>query len=355
MSLLKGYATRRGMGHYRDTHLRGRDHFCEREGLYFSTVGIGTYLGEASDEVDDLYFEAIKVAIVEGCNVIDTALNYRGMRSERIIGRALRALSKEHSHIREGLIISSKSGFIPVDGERCKSPVKDRLFLERGVIDQEDIEFGHSINPEFIRESLELSLENLQLETIDIYFLHNPETQLERWTPEEFYGSLREAFQCLEDLVREGKLRMYGAATWSGYRADCNAPDYLSLERVRKAAQTTTAGKNHHFRVIQLPISLLMPEAYLKRNQRFRGKWYTTLELAERLGLVVFSSRTIDKGREYPGISIAKRIQAIRSLRGVTSCLVGMKNPEHVKENLRVVGLGKMPPSELKEAMTIGS
>ena len=46
--------------------------------------------------------------------MIDTAINYRYMKSERVIGAALRALNIP----REQLFISSKSGYIPADGDK---------------------------------------------------------------------------------------------------------------------------------------------------------------------------------------------------------------------------------------------
>src|SRR6266850_5924930 len=61
-------------------------------GLVMSSIGIGTYLGEPDDVTDAAYGQALVAAIALGTNVIDTAINYRAQRSERVIGMALAAL-----------------------------------------------------------------------------------------------------------------------------------------------------------------------------------------------------------------------------------------------------------------------
>src|SRR5947209_5884596 len=64
-------------------------HFREWRGLSISSLGIGTYLGPDDDTTDTLYEAAVERAIVSGINVVDSAINYRGQRSERAVGRAL--------------------------------------------------------------------------------------------------------------------------------------------------------------------------------------------------------------------------------------------------------------------------
>src|ERR1044072_9116854 len=84
---------------------------------YLTSIGIGTYLGNADDATDASYVRAIVRAVQLGCNVIDTAANYRFQRSERSIGRALEILANEHGIGREQLVICTKGGYIPFDGQ----------------------------------------------------------------------------------------------------------------------------------------------------------------------------------------------------------------------------------------------
>src|SRR5438309_4620287 len=118
---LTGYATAEGTRRYGDrlvaagaAHAR---HFREGlGGLALSTIGLGTYLGKHDGATDELYQSAIKQAVKAGCNVIDSAINYRCQRSERTIGRALAELIKDGTCRRDEVLIATKGGFIPYDG-----------------------------------------------------------------------------------------------------------------------------------------------------------------------------------------------------------------------------------------------
>ncbi|MGA8102532.1 MAG: hypothetical protein WB869_10280, partial [Candidatus Acidiferrales bacterium] len=57
-----------------------RGHFRERDGLHFSSIGIGTYLGQPDVITDRGYTESVVAAVAGGINVIDTAINYRFQR-----------------------------------------------------------------------------------------------------------------------------------------------------------------------------------------------------------------------------------------------------------------------------------
>jgi aryl-alcohol dehydrogenase-like predicted oxidoreductase len=82
---------------------------------------------------------------------------------------------------------------------------------------------------------------NLGLETIDVYYVHNPETQLSEISRETFNTRIREAFGALEEACAEGKLSLYGVATWNGFRVAPEKRGHLSLEDLVAAAHD--AGK----------------------------------------------------------------------------------------------------------------
>ena len=71
---------------------------------------------------------------------------------------------------------------------------------------------------------------------------------------------MRAAFAALEKAVGEGKIRIYGTATWNGYRVGPTRAEALSLPDLLRLAEEV-GGKDHHFRAIQLPYNLAMPEA----------------------------------------------------------------------------------------------
>src|SRR5689334_24078998 len=88
-------------------------HFRTLDGLTVSSIGLGTYLGEEDDATDAAYGQAIVDAANLGCNVLDTAINYRAQRSERIIGQTLLLLERELGLARERFVVCSKGGYIP--------------------------------------------------------------------------------------------------------------------------------------------------------------------------------------------------------------------------------------------------
>jgi aryl-alcohol dehydrogenase-like predicted oxidoreductase len=84
---------------------------------------------------------------------------------------------------------------------------------------------------------LEISRKNLGLETIDIYYVHNPETQLTEVLLDVFKKRICDAFGALEEACAEGKISAYGVATWNGFRVPYNKRGHLSLEDLVHAAE----------------------------------------------------------------------------------------------------------------------
>lgn len=343
------------------------EHFRTFQGLHLSSIGLGTYLGNHDAETDQLYREALIRAVRLGLNVIDTAINYRCQRSERVIGEALSTLFKEGEVSREEVIVATKGGFIPFDGSPPLNPSIwfRETYVRPGIIKPEEVIAGcHSISPRYIQDQLDRSLRNLGLDALDIYYLHNPETQLEEVSREEFHRRMRAAFEVLEEAVSLRKIRMYGTATWNGYRQDPRAQDYLSLKELWDLAKEV-AGEAHHFKAVQLPYNLAMVEAFVLRNQRVDGEAISVLEAAHRFGIYVFASASIYQGhlsRRLPpfiGECLAglqtdaqRAIQFVRSTPGVGTALVGMKQIKHVEENMEVA---QLPPASVEQFLKLFS
>lgn len=156
--------------------------------LILSSIGIGTYLGEADQATDGAYTDAVVAAVEGGFNVVDTAINYRFQRSERSIREALQELVA-NGFSREEIVLCTKAGFLTPDGEMPVDANEyfSREFLERGVFKPEDIAAGcHCMMPGYLADQLERSRQNLGVERIDVFYLHNPETQLDEVPREEF-------------------------------------------------------------------------------------------------------------------------------------------------------------------------
>lgn len=340
-------------------------HFRKQQNLMFSSIGLGTYLGQPNQTTDLMYHAAILTAIDLGCNVFDCAINYRCQHSERTLGIALNQLFKHGKLQREEVIVATKVGFLPFDPKVSSDPYQYRQkeFFDTGVITEEDIVADcHCITPKYIENQLEKSLQNLNLEAIDVYYLHNPETQLEEISREEFYKRMHLAFELLEKKVSEGKISFYGTATWNGYRRPSTAKDFLDLSMLVNIAKEI-AGENHHFRFIQLPYNLAMPEAFTIANQTVEGNRLCILDAADAYGLSVMSSACILQSRlahnlpkdfkdYFPGLKTdaQRAIQFVRSTPKITTALVGMSQKPHVEENLDTA---KVSPIETEKFLKL--
>jgi aryl-alcohol dehydrogenase-like predicted oxidoreductase len=300
-------------------------------------------LDEATDRG---YRDAVVAALRSGINFIDTSLNYRHQRSEICIGAAVEALAASREVARDEIVVCTKAGYlvpgaIPSGIWRATEAVGDM----------------HSMAIPFLADQLERSRKNLRLETIDVFYLHNPETQLSYVSVDEFYQRLRAAFDFLEQQAARGAIRYYGTATWDGYRRPAEAADRMSLARLVEIAQQT-GGLNHHFRFIQLPFNLAMAEAFLERPERVNGAPLSILEAAAQNGITVVGSATLLQARlarglpaelaaRLPGTTDAQRaIQFARSAPGMTVSLVGMSKPVHVAENITVAQFPPLAPEE---------
>ena len=328
-------------------------HFREiRGGLVLSSIGIGTYLGEPDDTTDLAYTAAIVAAIENGINVVDAAINYRFQRSERAVGAALKQLFLK-GYSRDEIVVCTKAGFLTPDGDMPADPNSyfAREFLERGIFSADDVAAGcHCMAPGYLSDQLERSRRTLGLMTIDVFYLHNPETQLSEVSPEVFRARIREAFLFLESAVASKAIRAYGMATWNSFRDDPKAPGYISLKEMADIARDV-AGDDHHFRFVQLPFNIAMPEALTRPNQLIDGKLVPMVQAARSLGIALVTSAALLQGQLTknlpPFIAAALgrtensslALQFARSVPGLTTALVGMSRVQHVKSNAELVGV----------------
>ena len=360
---LNGCASCEGTARYRERFqgVAAEDHFRQVQNRWLSSIGIGTYLGNANDETDARYTGAVVRAVELGANVIDTAANYRFQRSERSIGAGLLKLA-ERGFARDEMVICTKGGYLPFDGAppRNVRQYVEETFVKPGIASWADIAGGsHCMTPGYLQSQLHQSLANMGLDCVDVYYVHNPESQLAEVSPEDFWQRLRAAFEFLEQSVADGKIRNYGVATWNGFRVEPDSGGYHSLERMADIAQEI-AGRQHNFRFIQLPFNLTMPEALFFQNQKLGDEYVSTLEAAGALGITAIASGSLLQGQVARGLPEAIReplgslatdaqtgIQFVRSAPGITTALVGMSQSAHVEENLQLAAVAPVQPDDL--------
>ncbi|MGH7665654.1 MAG: aldo/keto reductase [Gemmatimonadaceae bacterium] len=355
-ALLPGRATRNGTARYaaryESTFIPGF-YRTVADQCRVSSIGLGTYLGDPEGGDDARYEAALRLAFAYGINLVDSAINYRCQRSERAVGAALVAAIEVGDVERDEVMLCTKGGYIPLDGTPPASRDEYQAYLahnfyDAGIMTPDDVVAGgHCLAPAFIADQIERSRNNLGVETIDIYYLHNPEQQLDSVDRTTLTSRLRDAFALLEERVATGEIGCYGCATWNGLRVGSESRDHLSLAELVRLAEEA-GGADHSFCMVQLPINLAMPEALRLPSQTLAGGEQTTvLDAAARLGVAVMASATLLQARltqglpqqlaeEFPTLETdaQRAIAFVRSLPAVTAALVGMKSTAHVHENL---------------------
>src|SRR5258706_11101170 len=360
--MIAGRATLEGPSRFAKRAQAAKGHFRPAMGLSLSSIGLGTYLGKEDAATDGGYDESIAVALASAVNVFDSAINYRGRRSERMIGRALARAFAEGGVNRDEVFVSTKGGYLPHDSEDPREARRYILetFVESGLAPRSEIvSGGHCMAPAYLRDQIDRSRANLGLETIDLYYLHNIEAQRTAVDAERFRERLRLAAETLEEAVSQGKVAAWGLATWDGLRVPPEHPEPLSLEAVLAIA-AEAGGEDHHFAAVQLPVSLAMAQAIAYASQETQGRRMPALSAASGLALAAFGSASLLQGRlaadlpeeiveAFPeAVTGAQRaLQFSRSASGMTASLVGVSNPAHAHDNFALAGVNPADPAKV--------
>jgi aryl-alcohol dehydrogenase-like predicted oxidoreductase len=354
-ALVDGCATVQGTNRLRKRFAATQsDHFYRPfvGGALVSSLGMGTYLGDCDDAEDKRYTATAVEALNHGVNLLDTAINYRCQRSERAIGEALRSAIARGTVSRDEVVVCTKGGYIPLDRTPPGTKEGYRGFLQSeyygpGVMAPSDVvSGGHCLTPRYLDDQIRRSSKNLGLASIDVYYLHNPEQQLESVDRARFQDVMRAAFTALEQHVSDGSIGAYGCATWNGFRSPPGSRNHLSLEQLVSLAREV-GGAKHHFRVVQVPVNLVMTEAVRSATQRCGSELVPLLEAAHRLNVAVVGSATLMQSQltrslppelhlAFPGFATdARRAIAFSQSLPLASALVGMKSKTHLEENLQ--------------------
>lgn len=176
-----------------------------RTGLKVSEICLGTMtFGHSTDEAEaqkivDLAFDA-------GVNFFDTANSYADSASETILGKTLK-------------------------GRRRDAVVATKFFNPMGSGPNDS-----GMSRVHIMQAVEESLRRLQMDYIDLYYIHH----VDRQTP------LEEMLRALDDLVRQGKVRYTACSNYEAWRLmealwiadangwarfDCYQPQYSLVVR----------------------------------------------------------------------------------------------------------------------------
>lgn len=176
-----------------------------RTGAQVSPLCLGCMnFGWGADEADGI--KIIHRAIDKGINFLDTADVYSRGVSETIVGKALKKK-------RDGVVLATKVHGKMGDGPNDSG--NSRLHIMKGCED---------------------SLRRLNVDYIDLYQIHRPQSKI----------PIDETLRALDDLVRQGKVRYFGTSTYAAWqlvesfwqsdklglnRFVCDQPPYNLLDR----------------------------------------------------------------------------------------------------------------------------
>ena len=283
-------------------------------GLQVSEIGFGAWQLCNSDSwggMDDrTAFRLIDEAIDGGINLFDTAPNYAGTKSERVLGKAL-------NNKRDEVVLVSKFGHTP--------------------------EGPKSFSVDWFWESLEASLDRLCTDYLDVLLLHNP--------PSDIYAGTDPVWAAMEKAKTQGKIRHYGASLDFAEEArtclsntDSEVLEVLfnvfhqdvrrSFDKVRERG----AGI-----ITKVPLDSGWLTGRFDASSRFEGirsRW-TEQEIARRAQLVSDIDWLVADGSELAH----KAIAFLLSYDEVSCVIPGIRTREQLASNLAAAG-GRLSSAE---------
>jgi aryl-alcohol dehydrogenase-like predicted oxidoreductase len=299
--------------------------------ISFGAWAIGGSWGQVSDD-DSL--AALHAALDSGINFIDTADVYGDGRSERLIER----LRRERS---ETFYVATKAG-------RRLSP-----------------HTADGYNKANLTAFVERSLQNLEVEALDIVQLHCPPTPV-------YYRP--EVFGALDDLVQAGKVRYYGVSVEKVEEA-LKAIEYPNVQTVQiifNMFRTRPAGlffqealRRQVGILARVPLASGLLTGKITRESSFAADDHRNFN---------FNGEAFDVGETFSGVDFERALAAVEAIRALlptgatmaqyalrwilmfeaVSCAIpGGKNPAQVQDNAAASALPALSEAEMRQIAEI--
>ncbi len=283
---------------------------------------IGGWMWGGSD--DEAAIAAIKHALDVGMTCIDTAPIYGMGHSEEIVGKAIKGRRQE-------VIIATKCG-LRWDVE------EGEFFFNTQMRDGTPAKVYRNLKPGSIRYECEQSLRRLGVDVIDIYQCHWPDAT----TP------LSDTMEVLVDLQQQGKIRAIGVSNFTPeMMEEClrygsvasNQPPYSLLRRdIEK--DVLPFCRDHGIGILaysplahglltgKIDPNRVFPDGDLRKNH----PWFSP-QNRKRVADFLDRIKPIADGHGATFGQLA--VAWVIAQSGVTSALVGARNPEQVEENAK--------------------
>jgi aryl-alcohol dehydrogenase-like predicted oxidoreductase len=312
-----------------------------------SSIGLGTARVRRGD---DLVQDAVCQAFASGINVVDYSSHYAGGWAATAVGHGLRAAIEAASVQRDEVVIVAKGGYIGgvPDGWGLEMAHLRSNYVDRGLFTWDDLVDGrYCMAPPFLEHAVNEACDLAGVEALDLFLIEGLDAHAER-LGREAYDALLAAFSELEKLCGTGRLGGYGFVGDECLLAEGDSDTHIALESVVAGARRV-AGEGHHLRVVSMPLNPADQRVITQRTQVVGRETVSPLEAARRLGVHVFTHRSIDRARsEYrmqrrhldllgPLTSDQQlALQFVRSVSGVTTAFAGMSRPVHVVHGAQV-------------------
>jgi aryl-alcohol dehydrogenase-like predicted oxidoreductase len=293
-ALLTKAATREGTLAHKEKYSDFQFNELGSTGLLVSQAGFGCFRVRKSDEFSGL---ALKNALQSGVNVVEIASNYADGDAEEIVGDVLEGLINDGKIDRNEVVLIAKGGYL--QGKKY-SDNQQRKINGNGYKEVIDFceGFEYCIHPKFLADQITETLNNLKVDAVDGYLVHNPEHYLS-WASKqpnfnlqaarrECYLRIKESFLYLEQEVVRGRIAFYGVSSRALPLPE-NEVEFISLEELMAIAESISA--NNNFKLVQFPMNLLETGGITNKNQ---SNGQSTLELAREKGLAVVINRPLN-------------------------------------------------------------
>ena len=298
-------------------------------GIEVSEIGFGAWgIGGAGNDSraygptdDAVSCLALRNAFDLGVNFYDTSPLYGYGHSEELIGSTLK-------DVRQDIIIASKVGFVNFKGEQ-------------------------DFSPQYIRSSLESSLNRLQTDYIDVFQLHSP--------PIDLLRQERRIIETLESLKQEGKIRVIGISSktseesliaieqfdFKSVQINFNLVDQRALDSgLFKKCEEFGVGV-----IGRTPLCFGFLTGQYNATDHYDSSDHRSLWSSEQIArwanaYKLFAAELIGE-EEQTNAQIALRFCLSYSALSVT--IPGMLTEEHVTENVQSSQLGRFPTETLEQ------
>jgi aryl-alcohol dehydrogenase-like predicted oxidoreductase len=301
-----------------------------RTGYRVSTISFGAWAigGTWGDVCDDDSLAALHKALDCGVNFFDTADVYGDGRSERLLAR----LRRERS---EPFYVATKAG-------RRLNPHVAEVYDRANIM-----------------AFVERSLENLEVESLDLLQLHCPPTPV---------YSADDVFGILDDLKAQGKIRHYGVSVEKIEEAQLaiqqagvqSVQIIFNIFRQRPREDFFAEAERQGVGILaRLPLSSGMLSGKLTAASTFSPDDHRSFNR---------DGAAFDKGETFSGLDYNIGLEAVERLRGlvppgttmaqlalrwilmfpaVTCAIPGAKRPDQVEENVAAASLPPISPETM--------